>query len=255
MAPQQLGRGDHRSRTAAERPPAPGPGPSTRIEVQEFHRGGMPFLWANVYTCVCTLNWTTNLSKSSTVAPGLANEARTSKQRCARPSTTNDVGTMWNRPSAPSPIRGTPGTTTRPHGCAHNVKPTAGAPDSGPPTPRLDRAHRRASRAPGRRPGRRLATPGNSAVGVRHLGRGDLAWAPPRRGKPCGEAFSRPSIGPLGVPEGRLAGTWRRDFAAAGTTLHQADCLIAAAAVGISASLATANGQDFPMSEVRVEAW
>ena len=43
--------------------------------------------------------------------------------------------------------------------------------------------------------------------------------------------------------------------AAAGTTLHQADCLIAAAAVGISASLATANVQDFPMSEVRVEAW
>jgi predicted nucleic acid-binding protein len=62
-------------------------------------------------------------------------------------------------------------------------------------------------------------------------------------------------LAPLGVPEGRLAGTWRRDFAAAGTTLHQADCLIAAAAVGISASLATANGQDFPMSEVRVEAW
>jgi predicted nucleic acid-binding protein len=62
-------------------------------------------------------------------------------------------------------------------------------------------------------------------------------------------------LAPLGVPEGRLAGTWRRDFAAAGTTLHQADCLIAAAAVGISASLATANVQDFPMSEVRVEAW
>lgn len=38
-------------------------------------------------------------------------------------------------------------------------------------------------------------------------------------------------------------------------TLHQADCLIAAAAVGISARLATANIDDFPMSEVTVEHW
>jgi predicted nucleic acid-binding protein len=41
----------------------------------------------------------------------------------------------------------------------------------------------------------------------------------------------------------------------AGFTLHQADCLIAAAAVGIDASLATANVDDFPMEPLRVERW
>ncbi len=59
----------------------------------------------------------------------------------------------------------------------------------------------------------------------------------------------------LGKEEGVLAGTWRRDFAGQGTTLHQADCLIAAAAVGIDASLATGNPDDFPMSELTVEHW
>lgn len=52
-----------------------------------------------------------------------------------------------------------------------------------------------------------------------------------------------------------LAGTWRRDYAEAGTTLHQADCLIAAAALGIDASLATGNPDDFPMPELTVEHW
>jgi hypothetical protein len=37
--------------------------------------------------------------------------------------------------------------------------------------------------------------------------------------------------------------------------LHQADCLIAAAAVGVGASLATANVADFPMPELTVEDW
>jgi hypothetical protein len=36
-------------------------------------------------------------------------------------------------------------------------------------------------------------------------------------------------------------GDWRRDHAAAGITLGQADCLIAAAAVSIGVPLATAN--------------
>jgi predicted nucleic acid-binding protein len=38
-------------------------------------------------------------------------------------------------------------------------------------------------------------------------------------------------------------------------TLYQADCLIAAAAVGVGASLASANVDDFPMFEVTVERW
>ena len=62
-------------------------------------------------------------------------------------------------------------------------------------------------------------------------------------------------IAPLGTTEGVLAGTWRRNHAARGITLHQADCLIAAAAVGIRATLATANMDDFPMPELRVEHW
>ncbi len=60
---------------------------------------------------------------------------------------------------------------------------------------------------------------------------------------------------PLGVPEGRTAGAWRRRFASRGRTLSQADCLIAAAAHATGARLATGNPKDFPMREVDVEHW
>ena len=62
-------------------------------------------------------------------------------------------------------------------------------------------------------------------------------------------------IVPLGADEGRRAGAWRREYAARGVTLHQADCLIAAAAVAAGATLATGNPDDFPMDEVDVEHW
>ena len=62
-------------------------------------------------------------------------------------------------------------------------------------------------------------------------------------------------MAPLGAAEGRLAGRWRREHAAAGVTLHQADCLVAAAAVGVGAALATANVADFPMPELDVRHW
>jgi predicted nucleic acid-binding protein len=62
-------------------------------------------------------------------------------------------------------------------------------------------------------------------------------------------------LAPLGVAEGRRAGRWRREAAAAGTTLSQADCLIAAAAVGIGSRLATGNPRHFPMEGVQVEHW
>ena len=62
-------------------------------------------------------------------------------------------------------------------------------------------------------------------------------------------------MAPLGAAEGQRAGRWRREFAAGGITLHQADCLIAAAAVGIGAALATANVTDFPMPELDVQHW
>ena len=60
-------------------------------------------------------------------------------------------------------------------------------------------------------------------------------------------------LAPLGVAEARRSGRWRREYAADGITLHQADCLIAAAAIGVGAALATANVRDFPMPEVDVQ--
>ncbi len=60
---------------------------------------------------------------------------------------------------------------------------------------------------------------------------------------------------PLGRTEGTRAGDWRREFARKGITLAQADCLIAAAAVGVGARLATGNPKDFPMPELDVEHW
>jgi predicted nucleic acid-binding protein len=62
-------------------------------------------------------------------------------------------------------------------------------------------------------------------------------------------------LAPLGRAEGELAGRWRRDYAHKGITLGQADCLIAAAAVGIGARLATGNPKHFPMGELDMEHW
>ena len=62
-------------------------------------------------------------------------------------------------------------------------------------------------------------------------------------------------LAPLRAGEAQRAGGWRREFAEMGITLHQADCLIAASAVGIGAALATANVSDFPMTELTVEHW
>lgn len=60
---------------------------------------------------------------------------------------------------------------------------------------------------------------------------------------------------PIRRDEGELAGRWRREHAARGVTLHQADCLIAAAAVAVNARLATGNPKDFPMPELTVQTW
>jgi predicted nucleic acid-binding protein len=63
----------------------------------------------------------------------------------------------------------------------------------------------------------------------------------------------RPAV--LAEQEGWQAGEWRRRFAASGTTLSQADCLIAAAALSVGARLATGNPHDFPMEELDVDHW
>lgn len=62
-------------------------------------------------------------------------------------------------------------------------------------------------------------------------------------------------LAPLGHGEGWRAGEWRRSYAARGRTLSQADCLIAAAAVGVGARLATGNVRDYPMSDLVIERW
>lgn len=62
-------------------------------------------------------------------------------------------------------------------------------------------------------------------------------------------------LAPLGAAEGARAGRWRREYSGKGVTLEQADCLVAAAAVGVGARLVTANVKDFPMPELELEAW
>jgi len=60
---------------------------------------------------------------------------------------------------------------------------------------------------------------------------------------------------PLGRTEGARAGAWRWEHAERGITLHQADCLIAAAALAVGGRLATGNPKHFPMAELAVEHW
>lgn len=60
---------------------------------------------------------------------------------------------------------------------------------------------------------------------------------------------------PLGQEVAWRAGTWRREFAASGITLSQADCLVAAAAWMSGAVLATGYPRHFPMEGVAVQHW
>lgn len=69
------------------------------------------------------------------------------------------------------------------------------------------------------------------------------------------QLFDGLRIARIGRLQGVQAGDWRRDHASAGTTLAQADCLIAAAAVAVGVPLATGNPKDFPMHELEVQHW
>lgn len=51
------------------------------------------------------------------------------------------------------------------------------------------------------------------------------------------------------------AGSWRREYAERGTTLWQADCLIAATVLVNAGTLVTGNPRDFPMTGFSVEHW
>ena len=89
------------------------------------------------------------------------------------------------------------------------------------------------------------------AVNVEETARG----LRPAELEPARTLFSALRIAPLGEREGWQAGEWRREFAARGPTLTQADCLVAAAALSVGARLATGNPKDFPMEELVVEHW
>ena len=62
-------------------------------------------------------------------------------------------------------------------------------------------------------------------------------------------------VAPIDRTTATVAGAWRREYAGAGRTLHQADCLIAASTFRIGGRLATGNPSDFPMPEVTVDHW
>jgi hypothetical protein len=89
------------------------------------------------------------------------------------------------------------------------------------------------------------------AINVEELWRG----CRPAEEAAVGRLLEGLRVAPLGGREGELAGLWRRDFGSRGVTLSQADCLVAAAAVGVGAQLATGNPKDFPMAEVDVDHW
>ena len=93
--------------------------------------------------------------------------------------------------------------------------------------------------------------PWTCAISVEEIWRGLL----PGEESQARRMFNGLRLAPLGAAEGRRAGSWRRSFASRGVTLHQADCLIAAAAAGIGATLATANIDDFPLLEIDVLHW
>jgi len=93
--------------------------------------------------------------------------------------------------------------------------------------------------------------PGTTAINVEEIVRGlrhdehDAAR----------QLFAGLVIVPITDAEGWQAGQWRRESAARGVTLWQADCLIAAAAARLHAVLVTGNPKDFPMPGVAVEHW
>jgi predicted nucleic acid-binding protein len=67
--------------------------------------------------------------------------------------------------------------------------------------------------------------------------------------------FAGLAVLPITADAAWRAGEWRRQFAARGVTLWQADCLIGATALTHGADLATGNPKDFPMEELVVQHW
>jgi len=93
--------------------------------------------------------------------------------------------------------------------------------------------------------------PATTAINVEEIVRGLRATETAA----AGMLFSGLVVLPVELASAWQAGAWRREFASRGTTLSQADCLIAATAAAHGASLATGNPKDFPMPELDVTYW
>jgi predicted nucleic acid-binding protein len=93
--------------------------------------------------------------------------------------------------------------------------------------------------------------PATTAINVEEIVRG----LRPAEHRAATELFTGLVVLPIGKESGWRAGEWRREFAARGVTLWQADCLVAAAAVVHGGTLATGNPKDFPMNGLTVEHW
>ena len=150
----------------------------------------------------------------------------------------------------------TSGTTTRRSGCVSNAKAITGVRDDMTrllldTTVLIDALRGRPAAGRIGRIRRTGAELWACAISVEEIWRGLL----PGEDLHARRLFNGLRLAPLGAAEGRRAGAWRRSFALRGVTLHQADCLIAAAAAGIGAELATANVDDFPMAEIEVQNW
>ncbi len=94
-------------------------------------------------------------------------------------------------------------------------------------------------------------TPCTSAVNVEEITRG----LPASEAAAAESLFDGLRVLPIRQAEGQQAGEWRRQLAAQGVTLLQADCLIAAAAHAVDAVLVTGNPRHFRMGGLEVEHW
>lgn len=213
-------------------------------------------LCAIVRTCDCTLRSMMRWCPSSTAAPGVGSAVRSSPSSSAEAWKTRADGKRSSRRSGRSPTTATRGTTTRPRGFVSSGPVTCGAPadmarvllDS---TVLIDALRGRAAAQRVRGLRRSGDEPWVCAISVEEIWRGARSSEAPA----ISRLFRGLRCAPMGVAEGQRAGLWRRDLAAAGLTVHQADCLIAAAAHGIDARLATGNPSDFPMPGVTVDHW
>ncbi len=212
-------------------------------------------LWAILDTCDCTLLLMMRSWPSLTNEPEAGDEAHSSQSCFGAGSKTSADGTISRQHWVRSPTRVTNGMTTPAPGSAASV-PTDVAPadvarlllDS---TVLIDALRGRPAADRLRALRRQGDEPWTCAISIEEIWRGLL---------PGEETAARRLVRglrcvPLGPAEGVRAGGWRRQFATQGITLHQADCLIAAATATIEARLATGNPADFPMNDITVEHW